>query len=73
MLIRVSPRWMVNASQVRAIGHYKDSDTEITVQYVDGDETAFGCDNRQTRDRILQEVEEVFCPKKLFNSSIEEE
>ena len=72
MLIRVSPRWMVNASQVRAIGHYKDSATEIVVQYVDGDETTFGCDNQITRDGILADIEEVFCPKTLFNPKEEE-
>ena len=72
MLIRVSPRWIVNASQVRAIGHYKDSTDEITVQYVDGDETTFGCDNQITRDGILADSEEVFCPKTLFNPKEEE-
>ena len=72
MLIRVSPRWMVNASQIRAIGHYKDSTDEITVQYVDGDETTFGCDNQIIRDGILADIEEVFCPRTLFNPKEEE-
>ena len=72
MLIRVSPRWMVNASQVRAIGHYKQSTNEITVQYIDGDETTFGCDNQITRDGILADIEEIFCPKTLFNPKEEE-
>lgn len=45
MLIRVSPRWMVNASQVRAIGHYKGDATTVTVQYTDGDETNFECES----------------------------
>lgn len=31
MFIKVSPRWMVKASEVRAIGHYKDDETAITV------------------------------------------
>ena len=72
MLIRVSPRWMVNASQVRAIGYYKDSTSEITVQYIDGEETTFGCDNQITRDGILADIEEVFCPKTLFIPKEEE-
>lgn len=72
MLIRVSPRWMVNASQVRAIGHYKDSTSEIVVQFIDGDETTFGCDNQITRDGILADIEEVFCPRTLFNPKEEE-
>lgn len=72
MLIRVSPRWMVNASQVRAIGHYKNSTDEITVQYVDGDEFTFDCDNQITRDGILADIEEVFCPRTLFNPKEEE-
>lgn len=72
MLIRVSPRWMVNTSQVRAIGHYKDSTDEITVQYVDGEEITFGCDNQITRDGILADIEEVFCPKTLSNPKEEE-
>ena len=72
MLIRVSPRWMVNASQVRAIGYYEGSTDEITVQYVDGDETTFGCYNQITRDGILADIEEVFCPRTLFNPKEEE-
>ena len=67
MLVKVSPRWMVNLSQVRAIGYYKGSTDEVTVQYIDGDETTFGCDNQITRDGILADIEEVFCPKTLFN------
>jgi hypothetical protein len=63
---------MVNASQVRAIGCYKESTDEIVVEYINGDETTFNCDNQITRDGILAEIEEVFCPKKLFNQ-IEEE
>ena len=72
MLIRVSPRWMVNASQVRAIGHYKDSIDEIVVEYINGDETTFDCDNQITRDGILADIEEVFCPKTLFIPKEEE-
>lgn len=72
MLIRVSPRWMVNASQVRAIGHYKDEKTTVTVQYTDGDETNFECESQIVRDGILADIEEVFCPKTLFNPKEEE-
>lgn len=67
MLLKVSPRWMVNLSQVRAIGHYQDSDDEITVLFIDGEEQDFACDNQITRDGILADIEEVFCPKTLFN------
>lgn len=72
MLIRVSPRWMVNASQVRAIGHYKGDTTAVTVQYIDGDETNFDCESQIVRDGILADIEEVFCPKTLFNPKEEE-
>jgi len=72
MLIRVSPRWMVNASQVRAIGHYKGDTTTVTVQYTDGDETNFECESQIVRDGILADIEEVFCPKTLFNPKEEE-
>ena len=72
MLIRVSPRWMVNASQVRAIGHYKGDETTVTVQYIDGDETNFECENQIVRDGILADIEEIFCPKTLFNPKEEE-
>lgn len=71
MLIRVSPRWMVKASEVRAIGHYKDEETTVTVQYVDGEETNFECENQIVRDGILADIESVFCPKKLFNQEDE--
>ena len=70
--MRVSPRWMVNLSEVRAIGHYQDSTDEITVLFTDGVEQDFNCDNQITRDGILADIEEVFCPKKLFNQSEEE-
>ena len=72
MLIRVSPRWMVNTSQVRAIGHYKGDETTVTVQYIDGDETNFECESQIVRDGILADIEEVFCPKTLFNPKEEE-
>lgn len=72
MLIRVNPRWMVNASQVRAIGHYKGDETTVTVQYTDGDETNFECESQIVRDGILADIEEVFCPKTLFNPKEEE-
>lgn len=72
MFIKVSPRWMVKASEVRAIGHYKDDETVVTVQYVDGDETNFECENQIVRDGILADIEEIFCPKTLFNSKEEE-
>lgn len=72
MFIKVSPRWMVKASEVRAIGHYKDEKTTITVQYADGDETNFDCENQIVRDGILADIEEVFCPKTLFNPKEEE-
>ena len=63
---------MVNASQVRAIGHYKDSTNEIVVEYINGDETTFDCDNQITRDGILADIEEVFYPKTLFIPKEEE-
>lgn len=72
MLIRVSPRWMVNTSQVRAIGHYKGDTTTVTVQYTDGEETNFECESQIVRDGILADIEEVFCPKTLFNPKEEE-
>lgn len=72
MFIKVSPRWMVKASEVRAIGHYKDEQTTITVQYTDGDETNFECESQIVRDGILADIEEVFCPKTLFNPKEEE-
>lgn len=69
MLIKVSPRWMVNTSQVRAIGCYQNNETDITVQFIDGDETNFDCGGRIVRDGILADIEEIFCPKKaLFDS-----
>lgn len=72
MFIKVSPRWMVKASEVRAIGHYKDEETTVTVQYTDGEETNFECESQIVRDGILADIEEVFCPKTLFNSKEEE-
>lgn len=72
MLIKVSPRWMVNASQVRAIGHYKDNSTDVTVQYVDGEETNFNCESQIIRDGILADIEDIYCPKTLFNPKEEE-
>lgn len=72
MLVKVSSRWMVNLNQVRAIGYYKGSTDEVTVQYIDGDETTFGCDNQITRDGILADIEEMFCPKTLFDPREEE-
>lgn len=73
MLMRVSPRWMVNTSQVRAIG-YNPSDNKgvVQVDWIDDSSTYFMCDSVEERDRYLAEIEEVFCPKKLFNQ-IEEE
>ena len=72
MFIKVSPRWMVKASEVRAIGHYKDDETAVIVQYIDGAETNFECENQIVRDGILADIEEVFCPKTLFNQKEEE-
>lgn len=72
MFIKVSPRWMVKASEVRAIGHYKDDETAVTVQCIDGAETNFECENQIVRDGILADIEEVFCPKTLFNQKEEE-
>lgn len=72
MFIKVSPRWMVKASEVRAIGHYRDDKTCITVQYADGDETNFECESEIVRDGILADIEEVYCPKTLFNPKEEE-
>lgn len=73
MLIKVSPRWMVNTSQVRAIGYYKDNETDITVQFIDDSETNFDCGGRIVRDGILADIEEIFCPKKALFISKEEE
>ena len=73
MLIKVSPRWMVNTSQVRAIGHYKDNETDVTVQFINGDETNFDCGGRIVRDGILADIEEIFCPKKALFDPKEEE
>ena len=67
MFIRVSPRWMVKASEVKAIGHYKDEETSISVIFTDGEETSYECGNQIVRDGILADIEEVFCPKTLFN------
>lgn len=72
MLVRVSPRWMVKASEVRAIGHYKDETDSITVIFNDGDETSYDCGSQIVRDGILADIEEVFCPKTLFNQKEEE-
>ena len=73
MLMRVSPRWMVNASQVRAIG-YDRSDKEgiVQVEWIDDSISNFMCGSIEERDRYLAEIEEVFCPKRLFGR-IEEE
>ena len=73
MFMRVSPRWMVNTSQIRAIGYNPaDKSGTIQVDWVDDYSTNFMCDSVEERDRYLAEIEEVFCPKKLFNQ-IEEE
>lgn len=73
MLMRVSPRWMVNTSQVRAIGHdLIDNEGVIQVDWIDGSSTGFVCGSIEERDCYLAEIEEVFCPKKLFNQ-IEED
>lgn len=71
MFIRVSPRWMVKASEVKAIGHYKDEETSISVQFTNGEEISYDCDNQIVRDEILADIEEVFCPKTLFNKEEE--
>jgi len=63
---------MVKASEVRAIGHYQGDETVVTVQYIDGAETNFECENQIVRDGILADIEEVFCPKTLFNPKEEE-
>ena len=44
----------------------------VRVEFVDGSTTGFMCGSPEVRDRYLAEIEEVFCPKKLFNQ-IEEE
>lgn len=72
MFIKVSPRWMVKASEVRAIGHYKGNETDVSVIFNDGEETDYDCGNQIVRDGILADIEEVFCPKTLFNSKEEE-
>lgn len=72
MLIRVSPRWMVKASEVRAIGYYKDNETDVSVIFNDGAEADYNCGSQIVRDGILANIEEVFCPKTLFNSKEEE-
>ena len=71
MFIQVSPRWMVKASEVKAIGHYKDEETSISVQFTDGEEISYDCGNQIVRDGILADIEEVFCPKTLFNKEEE--
>lgn len=71
MLMRVSPRWMVNTSQVRAVGYYEGDRTTITVQYIDGDETEFDCGNQIVRDGYLDDIQQIFCPKALFNQEEE--
>lgn len=71
--MRVSPRWMVNTSQVRAIGHdLHDDEGVVQVDWIDGSSMGFMCGSIQERDRYLADIEEIFCPKKLFNR-IEEE
>lgn len=71
--MRVSPRWMVNTSQVRAIGYDpNDKNGVVQVDWINSSSTHFMCDSIEERDRYLAEIEEVFCPKKLFNQ-IEEE
>lgn len=73
MFIKVSPRWMVKASEVRCIGRDPEDDEGIVqVEFVDGSTTGFMCGSPEVRDHYLAEIEEVFCPKKLFNQ-IEEE
>ena len=68
MLIRVSPRWMVNASQVRAIGHdLIDNEGVVQVDWTDGSSTGFVCNSIEERDYYLTEIEKFFCPKKLLN------
>lgn len=71
--MRVSPRWMVNTSQVRAVGYDPDDDKGVVqVDWIDGSSTGFMCGSIEERDYYLAEIEEIFCPKKLFNQ-IEEE
>lgn len=71
--MRVSPRWIVNTSQVRAIGHDpEDNEGVVQVVWIDGSSTGFMCGSPEVRDRYLVEIEEVFCPKKLFNQIKEE-
>lgn len=74
MLMRVSPRWMVKASEVRAIGHDSiDTEGVVQVEWIDGSSTGFMCGSIKERDRYLTEIEEIFCPKNLFNQIEEEE
>lgn len=73
MLIKVSPRWMVNDSQIRSIGHYKSSNaTAIVIQFIDNSETTFECDDIETRDKILKDIENTFCISPISKSRIEE-
>ena len=43
MLIRVSPRWLVNIGEIRAVGHYEGDDTTVCIQFKDGSETEYEC------------------------------
>lgn len=71
--MRVNSRWMVNTSQVRAIGcEPTDERGVIQVDWIDNYSTNFICASVEERDRYLAEIEEVFCPKKLFNQTEEE-
>ena len=73
MLIKVSPRWMVNASQIRCVGRYKTSnESTIVVQFIDNSETTFDCGDVETRDKILKDIENIYCVSSISQSKIEE-
>lgn len=73
MLVKVSPRWMVNESQIRCVGRYKTSnEATIVVQFIDNSETTFDCGDVETRDKILKEIEDTFCISSFSKSKIEE-
>lgn len=73
MLIKVSPRWMVNDSQIRCVGCYKTSnETAIVVQFIDNSEATFDCGDIETRNKILKDIENTLCISSFSKSKIEE-
>lgn len=67
MLIRVSPRWLVNISEIRAVGHYEGEDTTVCVQFKDGSETEYECRDQETRDGFLEIIEGVLGLKTAYH------